>query len=479
MPSEIDRLRESIERLTSRLDQHGQNQSQGQGHGGGSGNLGTAVAASASSGFVDAAILGRAVQTLATTLEQSGRLVNTTLTTSIGSLDTNLKTVTRLMILAFDEAIVSVKEFASIMGAHARVQPLSGSHRQVAEQRAHQDTVLGAAYTHLDEQHTRWKEFKNTEVFKRFDDTRKQEAARSAATAQAPAPPSQAPAKTGNLFGAMNSKMIEFIGSLGVVGAVLRGLSGTREGFFLNYSMNHIFFEIADMLRGPVRFITNELEGFAQVLHALNRSNDGNKIFNPQKIVQQAQDQEQANINFNAREADVGSRNHDDKLYQLGLKGLQRQSERLGKEIEADKQKNGDWAVDIGFGGIRWHNDNPEMQDKKNKKARIDSEIETAQQQHQKFAAQPAQHEKVGPVHVVGGKEADDHLMPMLTASFGAVADLQNKMQQLATENPAQTRGLSLVENCYNTLVKIFNKMGGAQLDEIPDPSNVNGTKKD
>ena len=60
----------------------------------------------------------------------------------------------------------------------------------------------------------------------------------------------------------------------------------------------------------------------------------------------------------------------------------------------------------------------------------------------------------------------------MLTTSFGDVTGLQGMIQKLSTENPAQERGLSLIEIIYNVLVKIFNKLpGNDKLTEIPDPA--------
>src|SRR5580700_10600488 len=124
-------------------------------------------------------------------------------------------------------------------------------------------------------------------------------------------------------FGLLNTKLLAFAG---VVAAATRGLDGTKEGYLLGYSIQHVFFEIADMLRTPIRIITNEIEGFARVLRAINQSsggvggvyqgvkrsvNAGTDNFNL------AEDQQNKNLGFLAREADVGSHNHDEKLYQL------------------------------------------------------------------------------------------------------------------------------------------------------------------
>ncbi len=174
---------------------------------------------------------------------------------------------------------------------------------------------------------------------------------------------------TASGFGELSKKMLQAAAGFATIGTVLRGLEGTREGYLLNYSMQKIFFEIADMLRDPIRIITRELSGLGNVLHAMNSapSNSGlNKV-----------------LALGSPAADVMTR-----LYH-----------RLtGTEAAA--------------------------------------------------AASP-------------------HLAPMYHTSYGGVEGLQQKYQQLSTENPAQEKGISLVESIYNLLAKIYNKLPGFG-EEIP-----------
>jgi hypothetical protein len=191
-------------------------------------------------------------------------------------------------------------------------------------------------------------------------------------------------AKLNSIFTSLNSKVFSTVGAFASVAAVVRGLQGTIEGNRLDYSIQHIFFEIADALRGPVRFLTGELEGLANVVKFAN-----------QEIEQRGH----INENFDA-------------------------------------------LVQGGIGGMIGHMMGVALRDAKN--------AALGQQQ-------------------IAGSE---HLKPLLKTSFGDVAGLQQRIQQLSTENPAQQRGLSLVETIYNVLVKIYNKLpGGGQLTEIPNPA--------
>ena len=186
-----------------------------------------------------------------------------------------------------------------------------------------------------------------------------------------PFPPRQA----SQGFEALAGKMKSFGLSLVSVGSVLKGLQGTREGYQLNYSLNHLFFEIADLLRDPIRIITRELEGFANVIHAVNASGDKANGIGPMNV--------------------------------------------LAPEIKVFKQL---WNISQG-------------------KKDIDAPT--------------------------------PHNQPILHTSFGDVQGLQNRLQALSTENPAQARGLSLIESIYNVLVSINNSLPGSdKLTPIAVPKN-------
>lgn len=282
---------------------------------------------------------------------------------------------------------------------------------------------------------------------------------------------SKAAKKTASGFGLLNTKMLAFAA---VVGVAIKGLQGTKEGYLLDYSVQHVFFEIADMLRGPIRFITREIEGFARVLHTINQSSGGNgplgivdAATNKAINLEQSTKANQQNLfTQQAGNADIGARNHNERLYDLGIRQMQSESDRLGRDIE---KQRGKWQVDVDFNGVGWHKD-PNVA----LKAQYDSAIEQTKRLHEDMKSQPAQNtSKQGPARIADANgqqvKGEPHLQPQLTVSFGAVEGLQSQLQKLATENPAQEKGLSLVEQIYNVLVSINNSMPAAKhIEPIP-----------
>ena len=296
------------------------------------------------------------------------------------------------------------------------------------------------------------------------------------ASANALAP---AVAKTAGSFGLLNSKLLVFAGA---IGAAIKGLQGTKEGYLLDYSINHVFFEIADMLRAPIRAITREIEGFAHVMHAVGSTNGGKGIFSSfydtrdalKNIVdtgEQNKANQQSQFTDQASLAEVGARNHNEAQYHAGIRQLQAESDRLGKAIDADKKEH-PLAVDIGFGGnglpgIGWHKD-PNVA----LKEQYDMAIKKNKELHDNMAGKPAQNTNLPPSgHQAGGEtksKAEPPLQPQLTVSFGDVAGLQSQMQKLATENPAQEKGLSLVEQIAKAVFTIA--YGGDEANKMfPD----------
>lgn len=293
-------------------------------------------------------------------------------------------------------------------------------------------------------------------------------------------------AKAAGSFGLLNSKMLAFAA---VVGAATKGLDGTKEGYLLGYSIQHVFFEIADMLRTPIRLITREIEGFARVLHVVNATSTPKNgipglpvipfVTTPfhqlNSIIQETTDQneatEQNKQNLLANRsglADVGARNHDEQRYQLGMRQMREESSRLADAIEKER---GSLKIDIGNGGIGWHQD-PNVQ----LKQQYDANIKRSEQLHADMAGKPAQNSpKQGAVGIAntpdGKPQQDPHLQPALTVSFGDVAGLQAQMQKLATENPAQEKGLSLIEQIAKAVFTIAYGDGVAS-KMFPDQGN-------
>ena len=193
-------------------------------------------------------------------------------------------------------------------------------------------------------------------------------------------------------FKAMASSMGQFAVGLLSVGTVLKGLSGTREGYQLDYAANHLFYEIADMMRGPVRFITNELEGLARVMHHVNAASPSGA--------------ESPYANPWGPNSKRWEESHFQSVLFPGMGDGKRMHRALGP-------------------------DDPDPDDPR-------------------FARLP---KKVADRH--RGMNIDDHLQPILHTSFGDVAGLQQRMQALSTENPAQEKGLSLIETIAKAVIKM------------------------
>lgn len=248
---------------------------------------------------------------------------------------------------------------------------------------------------------------------------------------QASQPTLSRPSGQNDPFKQLSFSMKGFSTSLISVGTILRGLHGTREGTQLDYAMNRVFFEIADMLRDPIRLITRELLGLANVIGAVNRSEGG-------------------------------------------------PANALGSTIRGiDKVKNeGDWTSIRGL----------------NKKAEGASEaIEGAISPIDRFDIVSSARKKfVGTGKAIGDwadkklglvgppapeqeetkKKQSEHLPPQYSASFGRPEDLWSKMQALVTQNPEMQRELSLLESIYNVLVSINNMVPGTdKLQKITLPN--------
>jgi hypothetical protein len=213
------------------------------------------------------------------------------------------------------------------------------------------------------------------------------------------------------------------------VGTVLRGLSGTREGHQLDYATNHLFYEIADMLRGPIRFITNELEGLARVMHVINAADTHENIgvtaataYAASKFGVTGAFGSGAGFGF------AGTRQYGGYNYFTGRRNDDKEQEQQqGWSVFPVTRKYGGYNYFTG----KYNDDVPTG--KRGEDPKIDW--------NKKAAADK--------------KVAADHIQPILSTSFGNVADLQNKMQALSTENPAQERGLSLIETIAKAVIKM------------------------
>jgi hypothetical protein len=255
-------------------------------------------------------------------------------------------------------------------------------------------------------------------------------------------------------FSGLAAVMGKFALGLASVGTVLKGLSGTREGYHLDYAMNHIFFEIADMMRGPIRFITNELEGLARVLHYTNKAS-GNSGATAGGTV--AGSVGWAGAGWAAGGPVIGAISGFGHYIVEGLTG----------DINRDKV-NADALKDTARLSDKTRQRHPDI-------AAL-SDAETDRRMHPDAVQTPkavlerqAREGKLkGYNHkapeLPGGGRGNDHIQPILTTSFGDVAGLQAKLQALSTENPAQERGLSLIETIAKAVLKMA--YGQAEADK-------------
>ncbi len=201
------------------------------------------------------------------------------------------------------------------------------------------------------------------------------------------------------------------------IGAALKGLQGTREGYQLNYSTQHIFFEIANALRAPIRWLTNELEGLARVMHVVNTAGPGG--------------------------GGIVGNTWKHYIDPYGLR----------KQIEADANRN--------FAGAPQavRDRHPELSALSDAKMYRNlhpnvAYIPDAVLERQAREGKLSGYRQAAP-RPRGAIAGDQQLQPMMHSEFGDVAGLQQKMQALSTDNPAQKRGLSLVETIAKAVVKM------------------------
>src|SRR5579862_1606530 len=76
-------------------------------------------------------------------------------------------------------------------------------------------------------------------------------------------------AKLAENFNKLNQRIVGTVAGFATLGTIFRGLQNTREGYQLGYAIQHVFFEIANALRGPIRAMIQEFEGFAKVIRAV------------------------------------------------------------------------------------------------------------------------------------------------------------------------------------------------------------------
>ena len=84
-------------------------------------------------------------------------------------------------------------------------------------------------------------------------------------------PNAPAAAKGGTAEAAM-SRFAGMVAGLASVSTVLKGLSGTVEGYNLDRSFGMLAYAIADLVRGPIRFLTTELYGLGRIVNKANES---------------------------------------------------------------------------------------------------------------------------------------------------------------------------------------------------------------
>ena len=302
-------------------------------------------------------------------------------------------------------------------------------------------------------------------------------------------------------LGAMASKMKAFGMSMVNKGVVLKGLHDTIEGFQLNYASNHFAYELADLLRGPIRFIINELEGLARVMHAVSHSQLGkpagwgvagwgvagamaggmiaggmgavvggaagilvgvtvgplsdaientarmkaDNIYNKEKLYSKRYEM-----------AERGIQEHNPVKYERGMASMHKGW--ADAEAVHQKAKSLKWAWDTRDMPSRAE----QLQANKDK-AQYELGIHQLERLKRNVDANP----QANPAHKIpakqnfdattssGKKKEDEHIQPIQHAQFMGVEDLQNRMIQMTLENPAQEKGLSLIETIAKAIVKM------------------------
>ena len=346
--------------------------------------------------------------------------------------------------------------------------------------------------------------------------------------------------KSANGFMSLATGMGKFAAGLVTVGTVLKGLSGTREGYLLDYSFQHLFFEIADMLRGPIRFITNEIEGLARVFHAFSahagKSPGGDAASDLVKVaetpvvigaaigskfgymgtlagaafggaltykvlsmapalgirlappiaaymlghdtIKAMLKGDWAGAGYSATQATQGYNPFLSDAHYYAMKSAAPGSKEWREKVSANDDSN--WTQKFDKNKGYWEKFNPTSQQWEDDKREVRKPGESMEDVRKRI---PDYDKLTGkntgkPRGDAPDNKKDEHNQPLLHVSFGDTAGLQQRMQQLVTENPAQEKGLSLIEMCYNMLVKIYNKAAGDQMQEIPDPSIISGERK-
>ena len=291
------------------------------------------------------------------------------------------------------------------------------------------------------------------------------------------------------------------------VGTILKGLQGTKEGYLLNYSFQHLAFELADMFRGPIRFITRELEGLARVIRFAESGGGGRSapigpvgstiggfavggpmgalVTGMGSVLSSKVDDLRDRLNFAEANRLTENRTYSGSMAitEKGIREQKPQYEALGfgqlEEGRADRAREVARIDAIPF-LMKTLGDLDEKKRAEEMRDLYASGIDQMKGLKRELADQPAQQMATKPTFGAVKPVATDskdsrHLEPILNTSFGGVTELWQKMQALSTENPAQEKGLSLIEQIAKWVYMIAHPTTTeAEADKMFNPVRSN-----
>lgn len=255
-----------------------------------------------------------------------------------------------------------------------------------------------------------------------------------------------------NLFGAALRKAVPLLAGVGV----LAGLRDTVEGNTLQYELSRLSYELADLVRGPLRWFIEEMHGAANVMHAFNAGSSGT-IRNPVTAAL-------TGSVLGLTGAAIAGTASGAVSFGSGITHQLRTIINPNKEAVRDQMQDNSERI---LADQYWKQDGNADQMAQNNLSNGWFQHSISDERRKQIAdlvVMEKERNKNGQVPMRDyskDKKPDDHITPIMHASFEAFDQLQNKMQALISDNPIdiQKRELTMIELIYNLFVEVAHRL--------------------
>lgn len=246
------------------------------------------------------------------------------------------------------------------------------------------------------------------------------------------------------------------------------GLAETVEGNKLTWAFRNLTYQLADLLRGPIRFLTRELNGLAYVIRHVNNSSMGNAVgwglgglIGYAALARLGLRVPGPLMAAGATAVGVDALNHAGFSYDIEKKtqkflGLGDADEnQIRWQLEQDYRKE----HPVPGGEQHWWGKSRGTKDEEETwTANRDAWVEAEWQKKKEASSPETLKKEAQEIRLPDTKKGEDeHVKPLYQTSFGALTSLWENMNKMATENPgldAQEKTASYTQYIYEWLTE-------------------------